>query len=101
MHYWTKLLVWKASIRNLVNKSESSNLRGNPAAISAPVTTCHKDFNPALVDKEEDINKTNRVNVLHSKISASTNRHSALLTNSKTIQEIHQVHQCGPTIMLL
>ncbi|KAG2657868.1 hypothetical protein PVAP13_1KG139020 [Panicum virgatum] len=84
---------------NLANKSESSNLKGNPVAILAPATICHKEFNLALEDKVEVINRASRVHVLLSSPSTSTRKCSTTPTSNRSIQEMQQEHQYGPTIL--
>ena len=42
---------------SLVTKSESFNLKDNPAATLAPATTRHREFSLTLEDKVEAINR--------------------------------------------
>ena len=83
---------------NLVHRSESFNLKGNPTVIPSPATTRHREFSLVMEDKVKVINRTNNFLRLLISPGISTSKRSTLPTSNRIVQAIQREHQCGLTI---
>jgi hypothetical protein len=80
-----KAIDLESKCKELGEQKRKFQSQGQSNSNTAPATTRHKGFSPALEDKAEAINSNSSFHVLLSKLSASTSKQSAPPTSSKTI----------------